>query len=184
MNILLRNGLIAATTIGTLATGFSGVAALANSEVSVHASSSLIERLATEFNLDVKAVQTFFDEQHEARVKAKIETRDDDRDEREDKQTKRIEKAVDQGTLTQAQANLILAKRAELSTAFEANRETFHNKMIDAKKVFVDTMQKQRADLEVWARANSIDLKWFAQFKGFMGKGHMKSFMSNNWDWR
>lgn len=111
---------VAATTIGVTyaATNVTGEDA--------NPMHTLVTAIATKFNLSETDVQQVFDEQHE-QIMAQ----------HEQAQADRLAQAVTDGELTQAQADLIIAKLAELKT--------------------------NRPDLKQWASDNDIPLEYLPQ---------------------
>ena len=115
---------------------------------------SLITAIAQKFNLSTTDVQAVFDEQHtqmEAQHKAEEATR--------------LAAAVANGTLTQAQADAITVKKAELESAREANKDTFQNLTPTEREA---KMTAERDALKAWATENNIP----EQYLMFLGGGH------------
>lgn len=103
---------------------------------------TLINKLATKFNLDKTEVQKVFEEDRAEKVAAL-----------EEKVTDRLEQAVLDGDITATQKDLIIAKQAEVKTRMEEIKN-----MEDAatKKAAI---QKLREEMRTWAEANGITLK-------------------------
>lgn len=98
----------------------------------------LVAKISEKFNLNPNEVQQVFDEQRDA-MKAK----------HKEQEVARLTKAVSEGKLTQAQADLIVAKRAELQNL----RISFEGK---SKDEIVVLMQSQKVELEKWIAENNI----------------------------
>lgn len=121
---------------------------------------SIIERIASKFNLDKSDVQKVFEEERSERQKLMRENFE-----------KRLDEAVDKGELTEAQKKLITEKRAEMEKQIETRRDemgqnrknlsslTEAERRTEMEKRQAE-MKKQREDLEAWAKENSIDKKY------------------------
>lgn len=114
--------------------------------------SSLVQKIASKFNLNKDEVQKVFDEDKTAR-----ETQ------REEKIAKRLQGLVDAGTITNTQKTAIEAKLKELKTAREANRTEMKN-LSDAERQ--SKMDEKKNELESWAKEQGIDL---SKLKGIFG---------------
>jgi hypothetical protein len=123
----------AVTTIGVAGLGS---ASFASAETG-SSSTNLVDKIAQKFNLNKNDVQAVFDQDkaaHEAEMQAD--------------QSERLQKAVDDGSITSGQKTTIEAKQKELQAARD----------------------KERTDLETWASQNKIDAKYLR-----FGGGHMGS---------
>lgn len=153
-----RHLAIAATaaTIGIAGLGAGAAsAATNNSATKTDPMSSLVDKIASKFNLNKTEVQQVFDEQRTA-----MET------EREQTAKDRLAQLVKDGKLTQAQADAITAKRAELQKQREANKDSFKDKTEAERKAEMD---KRKTELEAWAKQQGIDTKYL---RLVMGGGH------------
>lgn len=115
---------------------------------------SLITAIAQKFNVSANDVQAVFDEQRtqmEAQHKAE--------------EASRLAAAVTNGTLTQAQADAITAKKAELEAARKAQKDTFQN-LTEAERQAKITAERDA--LKTWATQNNIP----EQYLMFLGGGH------------
>jgi hypothetical protein len=129
---------------------------------------SMIERIATKFNLNKDEVQKVFEEERIERQKNMQENFE-----------KRLTDAVTKGDLTEVQKNLIIAKKAEIEAQREnirGNRESnFENlKSMTAEERKAE-MEKRRAEMKAhqeevaaWAKENGINVQYLP---GMMG-GH------------
>jgi hypothetical protein len=119
---------------------------------------TLVQKIAEKFNLKESDVQTVFDQDrtdHEAEMKQAM--------------ADRLTQAVTDGKITADQKQKILDKQQELRTQMEANRDSFKT-MTEAERRAA--MEKQRTDLEQWAKDNGIDpqyLMFAVYFKGGPG---------------
>ncbi|TSD06311.1 MAG: Uncharacterized protein Greene07147_170 [Parcubacteria group bacterium Greene0714_7] len=121
--------------------------------------SSLVSAIATKFNLNSADVQAVVDEVMKTERAGHMA-------EMQANQATRLAKAVTDGKLTQAQANLITAKLAEMKASMEANRTANQNLTEAERKT---KMQAEHESLKAWATANNIPMNFLAQFGG---KGH------------
>lgn len=119
--------------------------------------SALVTAISQKFNLNAADVQTVVDQamteqraQMEAAEKAKFSAR--------------IAQAVTARTLTQAQADSIIAKQID--------EEVFRESLKDTTKTERDTLMKSHmASLQQWATDNNISAE-YAFFGGGFGRGH------------
>lgn len=140
------------------AAGFTGVniANAATTTESTNPMSSLVDAVASKFNLDKTQVQAVFDEQRstmEAEREAEIKTQ--------------VAQLVTDGKLTQDQADKINAKRAELQKEREANRDTMQSMSTDERKA---EMEKHKTELDTWFSDNGIHEQYRYLLMG--GRGH------------
>lgn len=157
---LLIAGIV--TTIGLSGLGVGVANAATNSETKSGPMSGLVDAIATKFNLNKDDVQKVVDDQ-----KVKMDT------EREQQVTTELAQLVKDGKLTQAQADAITAKRAELQKTREANKDTAQSQSDTDRKA---AMEKERTDLEAWAKQNNIDTQYLrfiaGHGRGGPGGGH------------
>lgn len=131
------------------------VIALASVGLGVYASetqgenpmSNLVAKIAQKFNLQEADVQAVFNE-HRTEMQTNMQT----------KFAERLSQAVTDGKLTQAQADLITAKRAEL----QAERPQLAN----GEKPTKELMQAHQTELKQWATDNNIPLEYVMGFGG------------------
>lgn len=126
---------------------------------------SLVNAIAEKFNLNVSDVQQVFDEHRQEMQAQRQEQMAEKQSEMQQKFEERLNQAVTDGKLTQEQANLIIAKKAEL----EAQRQNLQNGTPEENK---EAMQEHRDELKQWAEDNNIPLQYF-MFAGPGGLGHM-----------
>lgn len=104
----------------------------------------LADAIATKFNLSTSSVQAVIDE-----------TMGKDRpagDHNQQAKIDMVKKAVADGKLTQAQADLIYAKRAEIKTAMDSYKSMTQTERETAVKAL-------RESVKQWAKDNSIPVK-------------------------
>ena len=117
--------------------------------------SSLVEKIATKFNLNKDDVQEIFDEDrqaHETEMKMNYE--------------KKLSDAVASGKITEAQKTLILQKHTEMEASRKANMQNMKNLSQDARKA---QFEKEKTALDAWAKENGIDTQYLF---GLGGRGH------------
>ena len=150
------------TVAGLLATvgvagvlGLSSVSAEETTDSKSDPMSSLVDKIASKFNLKEEEVQAVFDEhkdEMQAKHKSKIE--------------ERLNTAVSEGKLTQDQKNKILAKLEELKND-RPDKSELENKSPEEIKAL---MEQKRSELEAWAEQNDIP-KEHLRFVGHGGPG-------------
>lgn len=149
---------IAGLVAGIATAGVTGVGianAATTSTSTTNPMSSLVDALATKFNLNKTEVQAVFDAQRtqmEANREAEIK--------------KEVAQLVTDGKITQAQADKINAKRAEMQKEREANKDTATTKTREEMKT---EMQTRKSELEQWAKDNGISTDYL---RYVMGGGH------------
>lgn len=101
----------------------------------------VIQKLIDKFNLDPAKVNDVLQEQRkeaEAKREAMIE--------------QKLDQAVENGDITAAQKEAILAKRSEIQTKLEAMKDLSATERCEA-------MQQLRDEMDKWAEENGIDAK-------------------------
>jgi len=150
-----------ATAVGVTGLTSVGVVNAATSTSTSEPMSGLVQAIATKFNLNEADVKSVFEEQ-----RTKMES------EREAEIAKEVAQLVSDGKITQAQADKINAKRAELKKERATDRETMGSKTREEMKA---TMETKRTELEIWAKENGIDTEYLRYVMGGPGPGmHMK----------
>lgn len=115
--------------------------------------SSLVDKIATKFNLNKSDVQAVFDQDRTERH-AEMQRRNEEE----------LAQAVTDGKITAAQKELILAKQKEITAKMEENHAITDETQRRA------AMEQLHADLTQWAADNNIDAHWL-RFGGGRGKG-------------
>lgn len=161
--------LIAGVVSSIALTGLAGISAVsaASTTSSTDGPTSLIEKLATKFNLNKDEVKAVFDEQRterEATRQAKFE--------------EHLTQAVKDGKLTEDQKAKIIAKATELKTAREAKKEEMKDKTPEERRA---AKEANRATLEQWAKDNNIPLEYL-QFGKMAGHGSRGGVMKGSVD--
>jgi polyhydroxyalkanoate synthesis regulator phasin len=141
----------AMASIGVASLGSAGLVSAATTPGNDDPKQSLIDSIATKFNLNKDEVKKVFDENHEAR-EAK----------HEQKLADRLAEAVKDGKLTQEQADKLTAKLSEMHESRETNREALKDKTPAERK---ETMKAERDAFKQWLTVNNIP----EEFGGPMG---------------
>lgn len=161
----MKKQFVIAGTVATLGlTGLIGGAAFATAQAGGNNHNTLVQAIATKFNLKTAEVKAVFDA-NKAQMHA----------EREQQAKDQVAQLVKDGKLTQAQADKINAKRTELEKEREANRaadqnltEAEHQAKRDARRAEMDT---RKAQLDTWMKDNGIGAEYrYLLTSG--GKGH------------
>ncbi len=119
--------------------------------------SSLVQKIATKFNLSQDDVQAVFDEEHEERhtqMEANFE--------------QQLSQYVSDGKITEQQKQLIIEKRKEMASERESSKDNFKNLSEDERKT---QMNAKKTELEAWAKENGIDLQYLMPKGGRGGPG-------------
>lgn len=120
--------------------------------------SGLVDKIATKFNLSKDDVQKFFDEEHASREA-----------EREKTQSERLQKLVDEGTITSDQKTALEAKLKEMRAEREVNKSSMSSLTPQERKAKI---KEHRGEMEEWAKSQGIDLtKLDGLFMGQRGMG-------------
>jgi len=136
--------------VPALAIVLGGSVLFASTQVSAHgmgqAHDDLVQKIAETFGKSEEEVQAIFDANRDER-RAQMETNFE----------ARLDEAVAQGEITEAQKSLILEKHAEM----EAERDTFRDEHQDLTLEERQALREEKqAEIEAWAEANSIDLNY------------------------
>ena len=153
----MKKVIIASSIAALGVTGLAGgaVFATANSTSGTDPMSGLVSAIATKFNLKKDDVQKVFDEQ-----RTQMETQ------REQEVKDQVAQLVKDGKLTQAQADKINAKRAELVKEREANRTSEQN-LTDAQRK--TKMEERKTTLDTWLKDDNIDSQYAYLLMGGRG---------------
>ncbi len=146
--------------IPTLILGSAGAILLSTSKISaqqdlsLNGSETLVQRLASKFNLNNDEVQATVDEyraerqaERQAQIQAHFESK--------------LQELIDEGSLTQDQANLLRQRQEQMRAEREAEKDAWQNMSPEekqaAKQEHRNEMQSKRAECETWAQDNGID---------------------------
>jgi hypothetical protein len=141
---------------------FGAVAFASQTNNGANPMSDIVSKIAKKFNLQEKDVQAVFDE-HRTEMQAKMQgKRTEKQEDNQQKFADALKKAVADGKLTQAQADLVTAKRVELVAKMKTFFET--TKTQQEIKDYTTQMHK---DLNLWATANNIP----QEYVKFLGLG-------------
>lgn len=163
MNIAHKLAIGAVALAGTVTLGAGVYAAQTPTNIQ-NRMSGLVTAIATRFNLNPTDVQKVFDDQ-QALLQAQAQTN------RQNQIKTRLDQAVKDGKLTQAQEDAILAKQKEVQD-FMA---TLKGKSVADRQAAIKT---EAAALKQWATDNKIPQQYFSGLgNGLMmkGRGMMKT---------
>jgi hypothetical protein len=160
MNI--KKSLLVAGAVTTMtAAGMTGLgvasAATSESGTSGDGTSSLVDKLATKFNLNKDDVQAVFDEE-----------RTDRQAERQQKFEERLTQAVADGKITEDQKDKILVKMEELESQRKENLEKFKSMSEDERH---EAMKSEMESLKTWADENDIPMEYLGVHMKVHGDG-------------
>lgn len=149
MNI--KKSLLVAGAVTTMtAAGITGMgvasAATSGAGPDGDSKSSLVDKLASKFNLNKDDVQAVFDEERaerQAKHGLKIE--------------ERLTQAVADGKITEDQKDKILAKMKELKAQRESNRDKFMDMTDDERH---EAIKSEAESLKTWADENDIPMEY------------------------
>jgi TolA-binding protein len=154
----LAKSLVVAGIVGAIGTSAFLSASSANaesgSETSSGPMSSLIDRIASTFNIDKSKLQTLFDDEKEIRES-----------ERTSERSERLQALVDDGTISATQKSAIEAKIDEMKNERETNRDDLKNLSEDERR---EKMEEKRSELEAWANSQNLNLN---DLRGILGGG-------------
>ncbi|MBP6882418.1 MAG: hypothetical protein KBC15_02570 [Candidatus Levybacteria bacterium] len=146
----------ALTLIGTSLAGMTGAYA---QTPTTDGRTNLVKAIADKFNLKQEDVQSVFDQEHTThmtKMKTNFETQ--------------LSADVTSGKITEAQKQLILTKRKELDAVRQEHRNDSTTLTPAERKT---QMEARRTELETWAKANGIDLKYLMGGMGKRMHGHL-----------
>lgn len=141
----------AAVIIGVGTFGVSSV--FAQDTTNAHPMDSLVQKIASKFNLKQNDVQAVFDEVRTERQKV-MQTANEER----------LSQLVKEGKITEAQKQLLLQKHTEMQGKMG---ERMRNLSPDEKQ---SQRNAKRAEMETWAKENNIDVQYLMP-QGEKGKG-------------
>lgn len=159
INKTLKRSLLvggAMSTVGLASLASVGMAAAATNNST--GQQNLVDKIAQKFNINKDDLQKVFDEERAAHEAG-----------HEKAQADRLQKLVDDGTITATQKTAIEAKLKELKAEREANKDEFKNLSEDQRNAKMD---EKRTELENWAKEQGLDLtKLHGVFRGPGGPG-------------
>jgi hypothetical protein len=150
--------LTAAFLTTAISVGVFGVTQAQASHVAV-SNDSLIQKLATRFNVSEEDVKKVFTEDRTEKMAAM-----------EKKFEAELTQAVQNGSLTENQKQLILSKRKELAVE-NKDHESFEGKSPEEMRSMMDA---KRQEIDAWAKENGIDSKYLMPRMKLKGKGPMQ----------
>lgn len=143
---------------GAASVALAGVMGLgAVSAASQPTGDTLADKIASAFHVDKAKVQSVIDQD-----------RSDHRAQMEKGFTAKLDAAVAAKTITSAQKDLIVAKRAELEKAHQANRDSLKDKTEAERKTAMDA---ERTAIQKWASDNGVPAELLMGFGRHGGHG-------------
>lgn len=139
MKTRTRIGILSAAALSLLGAGFTTTA----SAHSTTEADGFAQRIATEFNLSKDEVLSFLKEENTAR-KAK----------REEKHADHLKQLVTDGKLTQAQADALAIKQAEIRAARTNDRESMKGLTHEERRA---QMKAKRSEMDAWLKTQGIE---------------------------
>jgi len=143
----MKKALLTAAAVATV--GTAGLMS-ANSASAQTTGDSLVDRLASRFNLSSDEVQQVVDEH-----------RDERRAERAEQREEALQAKVDEGVITQAQLDLLQEKTDEL----KAQKEELKEQDLSREEIRA-ALSEAREEFQAWAAENGIDLDTLRPDKG------------------
>ncbi len=151
----IKTAVMVGASVASIGIAGVGVASAATtSTTNTDPSSSLVDEIASKFNLDKTKVQAVFD-QDRADHKAQMQT----------KRAAALKQAVTDGKLTQAQADHMTAAWADIDKLMDG---TSPDKQSDATRTAI---KQKMDDLRTWEKAQNLDLRSIVELGG-PGHGH------------
>ncbi|MDQ5972095.1 MAG: hypothetical protein QG553_254 [Patescibacteria group bacterium] len=144
-------GVVSAVGLGSLASASAVSAATSPNN------DTIVDKLASKFNLNKEEVKQVFEDERKAHMA-----------EREARVADKLQALVDNKTITAEQKTAIEAKLTELKSKHQANRDAMKDMTPEERKAKFDA---ERSALEAWAKDQGLDL---SKLKGiFMSeRGH------------
>lgn len=153
MNQAKRFLIAAVGAVGLTGAGVTLTQAAANPHPGDSRMATLVQALAKKFNLNATDIQAVFDENRQAMQADRLQ-----------EAKARLDQAVKDGKLTQAQADQIIAKQQELKTLMESLQGKTRAETEAARKTAME-------DLKTWATTNSIPQEYLHIGFGHGGPG-------------
>lgn len=116
----------------------------------------IVQRIAQRFNLNQSDVQKVFDEAHQEK-RTQMQTKLEDR----------LNQAIKDGKITEAQKTAILNKLQEQKNN-KPSIEQFKNQTPEQRK---QAMQQKKTEFENWVKQNGLTLQTLQEILGHGGKG-------------
>ncbi len=158
MNDLKKQALVTAGIIAAFGLAvMTSSTVFAQSETGDKGFDTIVQKIAQKFNLKESDVKAVFDEERQTRMA-----------EMEAKYSERLNELVSDGKITEAQKNLIIEKHKELASTRQSNMDSMKNLTDEERKA---AMEKNRSNLESWAKSNGIDIEYLMPMGGH-GVGH------------
>jgi len=141
----MKNTVIAIGVVVAIVVGVSFVSPYTFAQDMVSPKNSLVEKLASTFNLDKTKVQAVFDQEfkaHHAERQAKFE--------------EKLTQLVKDGKISEAQKQLLLQKHQQMQESRQEQMEKMKSMTVEERKA---AMEAHKKELENWAKENDIDVQ-------------------------
>lgn len=145
-----KQTLVAGATVATLGLGLAGAGIASADSAAANGQTSLIDKLATTFNLNKDQVAAVFQQDRQDHLAQEQQNR-----------AQRLAQAVTDGKLTQAQADHITAAQKDIESLMSQSEPGQED---DATRT---SIRQKMDELRTWAQDNNVDL----QYAGPMGHG-------------
>jgi hypothetical protein len=154
---------LAMLLVAVLGTGmFASTNVFAETAVDNNPMSALVQKIADKFGLKASDVQAIF-----------TQDQVDRKTEMEKKFLEQLAQDVKDGKITDAQKQLIIAKRKEVEANHQTEMQTMQGKTEAERKTLMEAnktkMDTERKALEDWAKQNEIDMKYLMGGSGMHG---------------
>lgn len=130
-----------------VAASVAGISVYASEALGNGRNGDLVQKIAQKLGVDETKVQKAFDEVYQER-----------RQEMESRFEESLTTAISEGKITEEQKSLILKKHEEISLARQSDMESMKDKAPEERR---QAMQKEREEMEAWAKENGIDMSLF-----------------------
>jgi hypothetical protein len=158
----MRKNLMIAAAAATISLGVItplGMSVAAHAASNTASGSSIVDKIASKFNLNKSDVQKVFDENRAAHNA-----------DRQQAEINRLATLVKDGKITQDQSEKIAAKQAEMKAQMEANRASMQSMTEVERKA---AREATKVALEKWSSDNGIDIQYLMPAHGGPnGGGH------------
>lgn len=134
-------------------------AAATNAQTPTPGNTSIVDRITARFKLNKSDVQSVFNEFHNERHTQMQKTMEE-----------RLNQAVKDGKITEAQKQLVLTKMNEKFKEREQERTQLQSLTPEERRTH---MQQEKQEMKDWAEKNNIDL---SILNGSMGHGGMRGW--------
>ena len=129
---------------------------------------ALVQKVANRFGLNQDEVQAVFDEDRAERRAFRQQDREARQEEMWQRMTERLDQAVADGNISEAQKQLILEKHQEMQAECQARMENGDELTFEQRQAL---REQHREQMEAWAEENEIDLEYLMGGMGMKNRG-------------